>query len=93
MKYTVLRTIYKNLIYFPIDDALHKVTGSEAKQYGFISRKELIKHELNDFLSDKQQMKDFINTLQHDINLSFIDFPDLCKSYKITINYLETLIQ
>lgn len=92
MNYTVLRTIYENLGYYPIDDALQRVTDDEAISFGYKNRKELIKDELNKFLSDKDELKSFISDLQNDINLSFMDFPDLCKSYRKTINYLETLI-
>lgn len=92
MNYTVLRTIYENLGYYPIDDALQRVTECEAISFGYENRKELIKDELNKFLSDKDRVKVFIADLQHDINLSFMDFPDLCESYRKTINYLENLI-
>lgn len=92
MNYTVLRTIYENLGYYPIDNALQRVTEEEAKKYGFKSRKELITHEINEFLNDKEQVKTFISNMEHDIKLSFMDFPDLCKSYRKTINYLTTLI-
>lgn len=92
MNYTVLRTIYENLGYYPIDDALQKVNEEEAISFGYKNRKELIKGEINKFLSNKDEVKVFISNLRHDINLSFMDFPDLCKSYKKTIKYLETLI-
>lgn len=92
MNYTVLRTIYENLGYYPIDNALQRVTEEEAKKYGFKSRKELIIHEINEFLNDKEQVKTFISNMEHDIKLSFMDFPDLCKSYRKTITYLENLI-
>lgn len=92
MNYTVLRTIYENLGYYPIDDALQRVTDDEAISFGYKNRKELIKDELNKFISDKDGLKSFISDLHHDINMSFMDFPDLCKSYRKTIKYLETLI-
>lgn len=89
---TVLRSVYENLEYFPIDDLLLRVTEKEAKEYGFNSRKELIKHELNDFFSDEKQMAGFIKCLEHDIKICHEDLPDLCESYKITINYLQNII-
>lgn len=92
ISFTALRNIYENLGCFEIDDALYNVTEKEAISFGFSSRKEFIRHEINEFLKDKKQVKSFINDLQHDINLSFMDFPDLCKSYRKTIKYLETLI-
>lgn len=92
MNYTVLRTIYENLGYYPIDNALMSVTEEEVISFGYKSRKDLIKHEINKFLTNKSEVKSFISDLKHDIALSFMDFPDLCKSYRKTANYLESLI-
>lgn len=92
MNYIVLRTIYENLGFYPIDDALKRVTDEDAIAFGYKNRKELIKDELNKFLSNKDGLKSFISDLQHDINMSFMDFPDLCKSYRKTIEYLQTII-
>lgn len=92
MKYTVLRTIYENLGYYPIDGALMSVTEEEAHSFGYKSRKDLIKHEINRFLANKSEVKAFVHDLRCDIALSFMDFPDLCKSYRKTANYLESLI-
>lgn len=56
MQYKVLRTIYENIGYYPIDNALYRVTESETKSFGFNSRKELIKSE-EYFLNELKAIK------------------------------------
>lgn len=92
ISFTALRNIYENLGCFEIDDALHNVTEKEAISFGFNSRKEFIKHEINEFLKDKKQVESFINDLQVDIKLIDNYLPDLTGSYRITINYLKGLL-
>lgn len=92
MQYKVLRTIYENIGYYPIDDALYRVTESEAESFGFNSRKELIKSELNSFLNDRSRIKLFTQDLLHDIYFCSDDLPELREAYKATVNYLLKLI-
>lgn len=55
ISFTALRNIYENLGCFEIDNALYNVTDKEAISFGFSSRKEFIKHEINEFLKDKSK--------------------------------------
>lgn len=92
ISFTALRNIYENLGCFEIDDALYNVTEKEAISFGFDSRKEFIKHEINEFLKDKKQVEYFISELQYDIKLCGNDLPYLTNSYRKTIEYLKTLV-
>lgn len=92
ISFTALRNIYENLGCFEIDDALYNVTEKEAVSFGFSSRKEFIRHEINEFLKDKNQVKSFINDLQGDIKLCGNDLPDLTDSYRKTIEFFKTLV-
>lgn len=92
ISFTALRNIYENLGCFEIDDALYNVTEKEAISFGFNSRKEFIRHEINKFLKNKNQVESFIDDLQGDIKLIDDYLPDLTCSYKITINYLKGLL-
>lgn len=90
--FIVLRNIYENLGCFEIDDALYNVTEKEAVSFGFNSRKEFIKHEINEFLKDKKQVESFIKGLQCDIKLIKDYLPELVVSYKKTIEFLKGLL-